>query len=151
MNVMNRKTKDRLAGFTLIELVVVIALLGILAAFAIPRFASLEREARIATTQGLAGSVRGAAALAHSLWIAQGVTPVAMEGVAINLTNGYPDASDVALTLADTSGYNVTVNGGGDQATFSRVGAPNPATCVVVYEDAVVNFSPNITTDLSGC
>jgi hypothetical protein len=74
-----------------------------------------------------------------------------MEGVAVNLTNGYPDASDVALTLADTTGYNVTVNGGGNQASFVRLGAPNPATCVVVYEDAAVNVSPNITIDLSGC
>lgn len=143
-------TRKRIAsGFTLIELVVVIALLGILAAFAIPRFASLEREARIATTQGLAGSVRGASAMAHSLFIAQGINPVAMEGNPINLTNGYPDATDVQLTLADSTGYTVTVNGGGDQATFTRQGAPG--TCEVVYNDALVNSAPIITTDISGC
>ena len=148
---MNDTMKRGSSGFTLIELVVVIALLGILAAFAIPRFASLEREARIATTQGLAGSVRGSAALAHSLWLVQGVSPVAMEGIPVNLTNGYPDASDVNLTLADTTGYSVAVNGGGSQATFSRIGAPNPASCVVVYEDAAINAAPNITIDLTGC
>jgi len=136
-------------GFTLIELVVVIALLGILAAFAIPRFASLEREARVATSQGLAGSLRGSAAMAHSLFLAQGVNPVNMEGNPINLTNGYPDASDVELTLADSTGYSVTVNGGGDQATFSRIGAPG--TCDVVYNDALAGSAPVITTDLSGC
>lgn len=148
---MNNTMKRGSSGFTLIELVVVIALLGILAAFAIPRFASLEREARIATTQGLAGSVRGAAAMAHSLFLAQGINPVTMEGIPVNLTNGYPDASDVQLTLADTTGYTVTVNGAGDQATFSRLGAPDPATCVVVYEDAAVNVAPNITIDVNGC
>ncbi|MDZ7642980.1 MAG: type II secretion system protein [Woeseiaceae bacterium] len=137
------------AGFTLIELVVVIALLGILAAFAIPRFASLEREARIATTQGLSGSVRGAAAMAHSLWLVQGVSPINMEGNPVNLTNGYPDASDVELTLADSSGYNVTVNGGGDAATFSRIGAPG--ACEVVYNDALPDSAPVITADISGC
>ncbi len=146
---MNFTTTRRAAGFTLIELVVVIALLGILAAFAIPRFASLEREARIATTQGLAGSVRGASALAHSLFIAQNVNPVVMEGVPVNLTNGYPDATDVQQTLADSTGYTVTVNGGGDQVTFSRLGAPG--TCEVVYNDALVNNPPIITTDISGC
>ncbi len=146
---MNFTTTRRAAGFTLIELVVVIALLGILVAFAIPRFASLEREARIATTQGLAGSVRGASALAHSLFIAQSVNPVVMEGVPVNLTNGYPDATDVQQTLADSTGYTVTVNGGGDQVTFSRLGAPG--TCEVVYNDALVNNPPIITTDISGC
>ena len=104
-------------GFTLIELVVVIALLGILAAFAIPRFASLEREARIATVQGLSGSVRSASTMAHALFIATGATPVTMEGASINITNGYPDANDIANTLADTSGFAVSVNGGGDVAT----------------------------------
>ena len=56
-------------GFTLIELVVVITILGILAAFAVPRFASLEGQARLAATQALAGSVRSGASLAHALWL----------------------------------------------------------------------------------
>ena len=84
------------SGFTLIELVVVIAILGILAAFAIPRFASLEREARVGTVLGAAGSVRSAATLAHSLFLVQGTTPIVMEGVSINLTEGYPDAPNRA-------------------------------------------------------
>lgn len=146
---MNNSAKRGLKGFTLIELVVVIALLGILAAFAIPRFASLEREARIATTQGLAGSLRGAAAMAHSLFLAQGVTPIQMEGNPVNLTNGYPDATDVQLTLADSTGYTVTVNGGNDVATFSRNGAPG--TCEVEYNDALAQAAPVITIDVSGC
>src|SRR5688572_32583929 len=82
-------------GFTLIELVVVITILGILAAFAVPRFASLEGQARVAATQSLAGSLRSGASLAHALWLAQGdpnAASVTMEGQVIAIVNGYPDA-----------------------------------------------------------
>ena len=142
------KTK-RQGGFTLIELVVVIALLGILAAFAIPRFASLEREARSATTQGLSGSVRSAAAMAHGLYLATGTTPVNMEGNNIVITNGYPDADDIANTLADSTGFTVTVNGGGDTTTFDKTGASG--TCQVTYVEAAANNPPTISVDTSGC
>jgi len=135
-------------GFTLIELVVVIALLGILAAFAIPRYAGLEREARSATILGIAGSVRSGAALVHGLWLSQGVNPVVMEGNNIALTEGYPDATDVSLTLADLTGFTVVVNGGGNQAVFSKTGISN---CEVIYNDALANSAPLISVDTSGC
>jgi len=144
-------SKSKSSGFTLIELVVVIAILGILAAFAIPRFASLEREARSASTQGLAGSVRSAAAMAHSLWISQNVTPVTMEGNAIDIINGYPDANDIPATLADSTGFGIsTVVGPPVVTTFAKSGAPG--TCEVTYSDApVVGNPPVIAVDLTGC
>lgn len=146
MNVSRHKNSR---GFTLIELVVVIALLGILAAFAIPRFVGLEREARAATTLGLSGSVRSAATLAHSVWLSQGVNPVLIEGNPVNLTEGYPDATSIAATLADMTGFSVTVNGTGDQAVFSKNGVS--ANCEVSYSDAVVGSAPLIGVDVSGC
>jgi len=108
-------------GFSLIELVVVITILGILAAFAVPRFASLEGQARLAATQALAGSVRSGAALAHALWLAQGdaaSTSVTMEGQPIAMAFGYPDATTIEGTLVEYSGFELKT--AGDTAVFSK-------------------------------
>ncbi len=130
-------------GFTLIELVVVISILGILAAFAIPRFVSLEREARIAATQSLEGSVRSASALAHALWLAQqSPATITMEGQVINMVNGYPATADIALTLQNTSGYTFAA---GPPAVWTKDGATTPATCSVSYtQPAAPNTAPAI-------
>ncbi|MBT8109067.1 MAG: prepilin-type N-terminal cleavage/methylation domain-containing protein [Gammaproteobacteria bacterium] len=142
--------RHRHQGFTLIELVVVITILGILAAFAIPRFASLETEARIGVIQGLAGGVRSSAALAHSLWLTQNApATVIFEGTVVNMTNGYPVAADIDDTLADYTGFDFSSAGG--SATFTRPAAPTPANCSVTYSNAVVGSSPVIAVDVTGC
>jgi len=143
---MNKASK----GFTLIELVVVITILGILAAFAIPRFAGLEREARIATVQGLAGSVRSAATLAHSLSLAQGLAPdasVTMEGAPapITMANRYPEAAAIINTLVDTTGFTFAAG------VFTKDGAEDPDECSVTYLEAPANGAPTITVDVDLC
>jgi len=93
MNCMNGSLHNR--GFTLIELVAVIVILGVLAAFAVPRFADIRSNARGATLQGMLGSMRSAAALAHSKSITQQLAPndpIQMEGETIAMVGRYPDA-----------------------------------------------------------
>ena len=144
-------SKASQSGFTLIELVVVIVILGVLAAFAVPRFIGLETQARIATLNGLAGSVRSAGALAHSSQLAQGLTAstsITVSGNTVTMTNGYPTRADMAMTLEEFTGFAY------DPATgvFSKEGAPTPASCSVTYTPpAAAGGSPTVVVTPGGC
>ena len=135
-------------GFTLIELVVVIVILGILAAFAVPKFMGLEKQARVASLNALQGSVKSASHLAHSVWLAQGGSgDVVVDGQNVVMTNGYPNLATVNLTL-DMSGFTYAPATG----TFQKDGAPDPATCSFTYAAAATNASPVISAiNQAGC
>lgn len=151
---MNKRTEG---GFTLIELVVVITILGILAAFAVPRFASLEGQARVAATEAMAGSVRSGASLAHALWLAEGnpgSTSVDMEGQAITLAFGYPVIGSIDDTIVDTTGFILTTTA--TTAVFTKGSTQNPpqpiANCLVTYTPpAADNEAPTVVATTSGC
>jgi MSHA pilin protein MshA len=142
-------------GFTLIELVVVITILGILAAFAIPRFAALDSAARVSATSALGGTLRSASALAHAQWLVNGnsaSTSVTMEGTAVTMVNGYPDGSLAGINSAvqDTSGFsNVPASG---TITYTKTGAATPANCTAVYTASTgTGIAPVTTITTTGC
>lgn len=150
---MNTKIEQR--GFTLIELVVVITILGILAAFAVPRFASLEGQARVAATQALAGSVRSGASLAHALWLAQGnpaSTSVTMEGQTITLVNGYPNIATIDNTLVEHSGFGYDDSGSPGVFTKLTPSGTPIAGCTVSYAPpAAANGAPSVSVATGSC
>ena len=154
-------------GFTLIELVVVIAIVGILAAVALPRFISMQNQARAAKTQALFGAVRSAAVLAHAGCLADvggtcpkgGLSTVVMEGAIVNMVNGYPAANVSTITpggiiLAsqiNPTADNLTVGVVGNSVTIDTNGGTVP-DCRVTYTEAVaVNTSPVVVVNVNGC
>ncbi|MPW36923.1 type II secretion system protein [Vibrio sp. B1Z05] len=90
-------------GFTLIELVVVIVILGILAVVAAPRFLNLQSDARKSSLQGLKGAMTSAASIVYGKAVIEGketfdMNDVEVEG--INIKYGYPTNSDVGIMKA---------------------------------------------------
>lgn len=147
---MNKKS-----GFTLIELVIVIVILGILAAAAIPRFTDLASDARISSVNGVAGALRSAASIAHATQLAKGYASnvsVSLEGTSITMSRGYPVASNISLTLADATLAGFTAGGSGTNVSFTVSGRSAPV-CTVEYIDASVGAAAGFTvsTTTNGC
>lgn len=130
-------SKQKQKGFTLIELVVVIAILAILAAFALPRFAQLSEQAHRSSIQGTAGALSAGVALVKAQWVTNGASqaPAERQGVegfgngTISVTeNGWP---------VSTGSY--TGDGSGD-ATM------NNGRCVDIWNELLQSNAPTVST-----
>ena len=171
----------RQSGFTLIELVVVIVILGILAATAAPKFMNLQSDARISALNGLKASVKSASSMIYSKAILAGKEKAAAaDGKKvcangpestectdeITIAYGYPtaDAAGIIATLQDgaaecasfTCADGTTDDWGYDTKNsvlyIFSVNAPDKENCAIKYTaPTTLNGTPKIETASSGC
>jgi len=120
-------------GFTIIEFGVVIVIIGILAATALPRFVDLTGDAQTASVQAIGGAFGNGVNLSHASWIAQGATA----GINSTALEG-----GITVGMNDTGWPENDAGGGGD-------GTITSAECILVW-NSILSSAPAIAIDTSG-
>ncbi|MCG3733737.1 type II secretion system protein [Vibrio cincinnatiensis] len=149
-------------GFTLIELVVVIVILGILAVTAAPRFLNLQGDAREASLKGLQGAMKGAAGITYGKAAIKGIEKKESDSITVDngdkvdVVYGYPAATSAGIVaaMADMANdwsvatesttpkslvatfYNKEIDGDADKIKATK--------CYLIYKEAESGAQPTI-------
>jgi len=171
MKTLANKSFSTQKGFTLIELVVVIVILGILAATAAPKFIDLTSDARESVMKGVQGSINSAVNLVHAKALVEGQTGATGE-ILIGtkyyaLVHGFPAAIELGTAGATGAGLGIDslieLESGSDiipapdatDATimvFTHSGATDGTKCQISYTNATDSETPpEVSATLTDC
>ncbi|WP_068715841.1 type II secretion system protein [Vibrio tritonius] len=154
-------------GFTLIELVVVIVILGILAVTAAPKFLNLQDDAKKSALQGLKGAMDGAAGIVYGKAAVEGkdsvTTSTPLNNSNITVIYGYPTATSAGIgasvtgLTSDWTAYpDTSTSPASFVATFSSSSITSASgvtgtNCYVKYEQATSAAAASTSVEDSGC
>jgi len=150
---------EKQKGFTLIELVMVIVILGVLSAVALPKFANLSQDARHASLVAAHGTVLSAMNIVHSKAIVDGKETLAsstieLEGATLDIVYGYPsrgtnESEGIAVAAGIADSFLITYGGG----VAANIHFDGYNQCKVLYREATATGPATITSpvDKSNC
>ena len=143
----------------MIELIVVIVILGILAATAMPKFLGIQSGARASILSGARGAVVSAMNIAYATQTSQGLASnvgITLDGASIAMINAFPAASTAgaASNIYAAAGLSAEYSSvaGANQVIIEVINAPTPATCSFVYSAATAALPARVAAAVtSGC